>query len=499
MAVTVLSPRDASRVEQFAADDLARYLGRMSGRDVRVTETASAPAICLRVTVDDPDLETLDSFSIAESDGIVTIRSAAPRGLLMGAYHYLQLLGCRFYAPGTANEIVPRRDDVILRRADVVERPAFTKRGVVIYLSNTAFEDWVDFVPKVKLNTLGVHAFVEQGGGQGAVDDACRAEALAADRGLGIDLEAHCFGSVFCPSDKGGLNAAASRMGDMVERLPDSTRDLFLWQADGRIGKCDCPEHRDHTASDQTLLLVNRLLATARGVRPSAKLCYLAYANTLPAPRNVTPEEGVFLEWAPIGRCMSHALNDPTCSINAEGHVPHLLDNLELFGAEDAQVLGYWLDASFFNCGRFAANKRRLPFFPELVRADLRFYRSLGIRQITTFACQLDRSYFETFVSPSVAAYAQLLWDPCADVDSELKRFCRGFLGTEKALVGLVPDRAMDPQHRANVREAESGLAHAMPVVAGLAREATNELHRERMFRLKAELEHRLRWYAGPE
>lgn len=495
MAVKVVSRRDASRIEQFAANDLARYLSLVSGRDVQVCDSASAPAIRLDVTTDDPKLGPLDSFRISELDGIISIQSAAPRGLLMGAYHYLQLLGCRFYFPGEANEFVPRRDDVILRGVEVYECPAFEKRGIVIYLSNSAFQDWVDFMPKAKLNTIGVHAFVEQGVGErGSVDDARQAESWAADRGLRIDLEAHCFGSTFCPSDEDGMSAAASRMVEMVKRLPDSTRDLFLWQADGHIDKCDCPGHQEHTPADQTLLLVNRLLAAARATRPEAKLCYLAYINTLPAPKNVKPEDGVFLEWAPIRRCMSHALNDPACSINVDGHVPHLLDNLEVFGADDAQVLGYWLDASLFNRGRFDANHRRLPFFPHLARDDFRYYRSLGVKQITSFACQLDRSYFETFVSPSVATYAQLLWNPDADIESDLKVFCRDFLGVEEAIVGLVPDTAMDPQHCPGVREVGAKIADAIPVVHDLAQEAADKLYRKRLLRLAAELEHRRGW-----
>ena len=495
MVAKVVSCTDASQVEQFAARDLARYLSHMSGLDVQVCDSAPAPAVRLGITTDDPKLSALDSFRISELGGTVTVQSATSRGLLMGAYHYLQLLGCRFYFPGEGGEIVPRRDDVILRGVDVYECPVFEKRGIVIYLSNNAFSDWVDFMPKVKLNTIGVHAFVGQGiGERGTVDDAREAERLAADRGLRIDLEAHCFGSAFCPSDGDGMSAAASRMVEMVKRLPDSTRDLFLWQADGHIEKCDCPEHQEHTPSDQTLLLVNHLLAAARTARPDAKLCYLAYINTLPAPRNVKPEDGVFLEWAPIRRCMSHALNDPACAINVEGHVPHLHDNLEVFGADDAQVLGYWLDASLFNRGRFDANSRRLPFFPHLIRDDLHFYQSLGIKQVTTFACQLDRSYFDMFVSPSVAAYPQLLWNPDADIASELKLFCRSFFGTEEATVGLVPDTAMDPQHCPGVRELSTKVANAIPVVQGLAREATDELYRKRLSRLAAELEHRLGW-----
>ena len=495
MNPTIVCRAGACAVVHFAANELADYLSRMTGGNVPVADTAAAPAIRLEVAADDPALEPMDSFQITESNRVVTLRSATPRGLLMAAYHYLQLLGCRFHFPGKQNEFVPKRDEVILPGARLLETPAFRKRGIVMYYRNSAFADWIDYMPKVKLNTLGVHAFLgTTQADRGSLDDLHRATAMAAERGLRVDLEAHCFGEVLCASDRAAMAEAEAHMAELVRGLPGEVHDLFLWQADGYIKKCECPEHQGQSVPDQTLMFVNHMLGIARQVRPGERLCYLAYINTLPAPRNVRPANGVFLEWAPIRRCMSHALNDRACPVNADEHVPHLLANLDVFPADEAQVLGYWLDSSLFNRGRFAKNRGRLPWFPQILQADLRYYRGLGFRDITTFACQLDGAYVERFISPAIPTYARLLWNPDADWAADVPAFCESFFGTQEAEAGLVVDAAVDPNHCPAQAEVEARIDAAMPVIDGLVRDASEDLHRERLRRLRAELEHRQSW-----
>jgi len=482
MIATTISSPQATPVARLAAEELARYLERMTGEREPIANAAPAPAIRLEVDANDPALAATDSFRIAEDNDVITIRSASPRGLLMAAYHYLRLLGCRFYFPGADNEFVPKRNDAILRGVDVTESPAFDKRGVVIYARNTAFADWFDFAPKVKLNTIAVHSF----------DDVVQAEPLAAARGLRLDVETHAFGGDLCPTNHDNLRRETEKMAELVRRLPDCVHDLFLWPKDASLKPCGCPEHQHLSASDEVLMLVNKLLAAARTVRPAERLCYLAYVNTLPAPKQAKPDDGVFLEWAPMNRCMSHALTDPDCTINARDHIPHLLDNLKLFPADQAQVLGYWLDSSLFNRGQYKANAGRLPLFPDIIRSDFKYYASLGFNEITTFAVGLDKEYFARFTSPSVTAYADLLWDTDADVEGETKLFCENFFGTADAQVGLVLDTAMDERHNPDAVRVDAEIEEAIPAVAALARDASDDFHRTRLLRLEAELRHRL-------
>ena len=224
MGPVVVCSSDAGTIELFAAQELSRYLGRMAAREVPVVPEGSAPAVALEIEHYDRRLAAVDSFAIRAANGAVTIRSAAPRGLLMGAYHYLQLLGCRFYFPGEEGELVPQTDDTIIHGLDVIESPSFDKRGIVIYRANSAFEDWIDFMPKAKLNALGVHAFLGTvQADRGSIRDAMEATELAATRGLQLDLEAHCFGEVLCPFDETGMASAEEHMLDSRPIRPRSS------------------------------------------------------------------------------------------------------------------------------------------------------------------------------------------------------------------------------------------------------------------------------------
>ena len=129
-------------------------------------------------------------------------------------------------------------------------------------------------------------------------------------------------------------------------------------------------------------------------------------ANTLAAPTEVKPAEGVFLEYAPINRRYDVPYAQQTGPTDRDGLT--LLDgNLRVFRAETAQVLEYWLDASMFSGWRRPA--RQIPFQPALLAADLAHYADLGIRSVTTFGVYLDAYYFATHGTPPVAEYGHTL------------------------------------------------------------------------------------------
>jgi hypothetical protein len=75
-------------------------------------------------------------------------------------------------------------------------------------------------------------------------------------------------------------------------------RNLY-WGDDGQPW-CRCPKCRELTDSDQALVFENHLIRALRRLDPAAALAHLAYATTLPPPRKVNPEPGIFLEYALI-------------------------------------------------------------------------------------------------------------------------------------------------------------------------------------------------------
>jgi len=174
---------------------------------------------------------------------------------------------------------------------------------------------------------------------------------------------------------------------ELLQWLQPTTNRYFFWIDDSRDGFCYCDKCAPYSPSDQALLYENRMLRIIRKINPEATLAHLAYASTLEAPEKVSPLEGIFLEFAPIGRDYVNSL--PPEEYNA------LKKNLEVFPKETAHVLEYWLDASMFS-GWDRNNWTRVPWNPDECQRDIELYRGLGIESFTTFATwMLHQRYFE--------------------------------------------------------------------------------------------------------
>src|SRR5207244_41707 len=132
----------------------------------------------------------------------------------------------------------------------------------------------------------------------------------------------------------------------------------------------------------------------------------------LSAPRQIKPDPGIFLEFAPIDRRYDLGLvakEDPAHVRLVEA----LEANLKVFGSHQAQALEYWLDVSRFS--RWHKPAVALSFDDKVFATDLDFYGARGIRHVTTFAVYIDADYVQRYGEPAaVKRYgSQLLkWRP---------------------------------------------------------------------------------------
>lgn len=124
------------------------------------------------------------------------------------------------------------------------------------------------------------------------------------------------------------------------------------------------------------------------------------------SPRQVKPEPGIFLEYAPINRRYDIPF-DTTDDKTQKENLDALDANLEFFGAENAQALEYWLDVSLFSRWKRPAGK--LPFHPELLQSDLAAYGKRGIRRVTSFAVYIDAEYIDTYGVHPLDEYGKAL------------------------------------------------------------------------------------------
>ncbi|HMP75099.1 MAG TPA: DUF4838 domain-containing protein [Kiritimatiellia bacterium] len=170
-APRIVLPQASTPTEKFAAAELQRYLGRVLGADVAVvTESAGDPApgglappepkIAGRPNGEEPfnplpgpadtifvgrcadslplldelahpiaDLRA-DSFIMAPGADGLRLLGGGDRGTLYAVYAFLERQGCRWYAPGPAGEVVPRRAALDLPTERLLERPGFAVRDI---------------------------------------------------------------------------------------------------------------------------------------------------------------------------------------------------------------------------------------------------------------------------------------------------------------------------------------------------------------------------------
>lgn len=209
----------------------------------------------------------------------------------------------------------------------------------------------------------------------------------------------------FCPSNTDALAYITERAAVLAKIFRPTTHRYHFWLDDVASSRCHCPACARLSPSDASLLVYNAILKGIRTVDPAAYQCYLAYHDTLNAPRTVEPAEGIFLEYAPMNRDLHRPLNDPHSEKNLSQIRP-LDELLRVFGTKNAKALDYWLDNSYLSGWK----KPPKHFTPELdiIRCDTAFYAEKGFEIVTTFACYLGEDYFALYnEKPDIAAYGR--------------------------------------------------------------------------------------------
>lgn len=310
-------------------------------------------------------------------------------------------------------------------------------RGVVLAVEDLATYDWPALAHRCGINTIGVHAlpsqvaaFLQGGRGLRFLHDC---DSL----GIMVEYQLHALGEFLprglfsedstmfrmdgegrrvpdfncCVHSGKALEIIARNAAAYVRQMPSGNHRYYFWVDDDKP-MCRCPQCSEFSDSEQALIVENSMLAAVRRVDPSAKLAHLAFQATMPAPRKVRPDKGVFLEFAPIHRVWDRPLSDTSAVSYRAKVMSHgqnlrcLRDNLEVFDARDAVVLEYWLDASLASRWHKPAVE---PFWhKEVCASDMATYASCGIRNITTFAVYMDSTYFSIFPATPVEEYGAL-------------------------------------------------------------------------------------------
>jgi hypothetical protein len=304
--------------------------------------------------------------------------------------------------------------------------PYFEMRGAVLGVHDLETVDWPKLAHENGINTIGTHVrplevatFMQSEKGK-------KFKADCEKYGINVEHQLHAMGELLprelfaedstmfrmnregrrmkdfnlCVHSQKALDIVAANAQHYAGIMPATNHRYYFWIDDG-CPMCACPECSGYSDSEQALLVENRIIKELRKHDPEALLAHLAYTTTGQAPRRVKPEEGVFLEFAPILRAWDKPLTDGDAKGSGADGLSHrvtmqyLRDNLEVFPAETAVVLEYWLDVSMFS--RWKKPAVQLPWHREVFLSDIDTYARLGIKNITSFAVYIDDKYLEAY------------------------------------------------------------------------------------------------------
>ena len=343
----------------FAAEELKRYLRMMmpEGGDVRIAYSPDATdgfrlGLMCEFSLDTSEAKATELDDILyidcdEQGGIIA--GSNPRSVLLSVYEYLRQQGCRWLFPGIDGEYIPMKKIEAVKHRHVA---ASRYRGHCIEgaVSQDMLNDYVDFMPKVGLNTFMIQfripevfyeRYYECSNVEGfrAAEPVSESTILAwtrltecelAKRGIMLHSYGHGFtADPFCkePTHSGwgtsdlsalrdgkrGYVAEVNGRRDFVRNRPNNTNFcmsipearadavkyiadyakshsntdfLHVWLADGSNNHCECERCTKMRPSDWYVTLMNEVDEELTRRGLDTRIVFIVYVDTSWAPEH---------------------------------------------------------------------------------------------------------------------------------------------------------------------------------------------------------------------
>ncbi|HZV35577.1 MAG TPA: DUF4838 domain-containing protein [Verrucomicrobiae bacterium] len=420
--------------ERYAAEELQRYLKKISGVTLPIANDAQRPASREIILGDNAHLRRLgtnydlsalgtDGFILRTDRNRLVIAGGKPRGTLYGVYELLeQILGVRWFTPEL--ETVPQTSRLLLPMLNETHVPALEYREV--YWTEMLRD--ADFAARHRLN--GDHyRLTEKHGGRAAVyfpfvhsmDNLIPRELYARHpeyfpliNGRRVDGYVQR-----CLSNPDVLKLAIMNVRRWIKEHPDaniisvSQNDTANWcQCD----KCKALDDAEGSPSASLLRFVNAIAADIEADYPQVRIDTLAYQYTRKPPKTIRPRANVIVRLCSIECCFAHPLE--TC-ISPENRS----FRGDILAWEPVAPKLYVWDYT----PNFGNYQQPFPNFAAL-QPNVRFFVGHGVRGLFE---QGNYSSGGNGELGPLRAYvlAELLWNPETDVQNTINEFLQAYYG----------------------------------------------------------------------
>ena len=327
-AAIVLSP-SSGKTEAFAAEELAAYLGKMTGKPFSISDQADDQSVSILIGraaceangfSPDDDL-TDDGFMIVSRENQIFITGVHPRGTLYGVYEFLEeCLGCRFFSPEV--EVVPSKAEMAIEPICIKRVPAIEYRSSSVYQLRDPL-----YGAKRKINGQET-GLDEKFGGRVEygkpyfVHTFCRSLIRPEDY---FDEHPEYFSEIsgvrirektqLCLTNPDVLKLVTKQVLQDIRSQPGAR--IFSLSQDDNYNGCTCAKCRelDEYEGSQAGSLLHFVNAVAQEVEkefPDVIIDTLAYQYTRRPPRHVRARKNVCVRLCTIECCFVHPLTECT-------------------------------------------------------------------------------------------------------------------------------------------------------------------------------------------
>ncbi len=302
--------------EEYAAQQLSKYLGHATGVEVPVVTDDTEDSdyeIVIGVT-DRCDMDVSgygnEGFVIKTEGKKLIIAGGPQRGTLYGVYTFLEnYIGCRFFAEDC--EIIYKADEINIEEDLFDEQiPTMEYRDT----NETIYQGGGEIASKRKINSSYTRAMKYT---QGSSMDFAGG-AFVHTMGTLFDL-----GSVDrqpCLSDEGVYEKTLEKARKIMKANPNA--ELISITQNDNNNACTCKEctlvnNEEGSRAGTLVRFINRLATELEDEFPDYKILTLAYMFSYEAPKTV-PHKNVIIELCSLDACCGHPLCDLSCSTNQE-------------------------------------------------------------------------------------------------------------------------------------------------------------------------------------
>ena len=458
--------------ERFAAEELQRYLKKVTGQKVPICAQASEGTAALFIGdcgsiagFEKPTLGEEDYCLQSVSGGLV-LAGGGPRGTLYAVYDFLERLGCRWYFIDPEDEIVPQLSStgvasIIRSGLRVTERPDFSVRmyrfltydlgpeGTALSAAiMKSMPDTIDWLAKNRINIFQFaldHNWNPYAHWQHYRDTFPEMR----KRSLTIGAGGHCM---FMPDDKFKehpdwfpmINGKRQAKGQFCTRNEEAVRfyadNLIRFLKDNPEieyfapwpndipphiepggGWCRCPLCKDTSSFNRYMEFGNRIYTELKRAVPNVRFTHFAYGGHLTPPEKQRPLPELTVTICTWGRDFSVPFDDA----RTRQHFRDVFARWRQMCTEAKNPL--ILHDKYARHFLLGFHPLPLPVMQE----DLRWFRRQGIDGFELPCGYMGRrtKSFNLYV------LSRLMWDADADVDAIVDDYFNRCYGESAAVM----------------------------------------------------------------